>query len=165
METWGKVSGRCSQRSRHPSIVRSGVTGRAGLAAGSSAAAPGLPSYAFTSKRQCRASADFPARGNARCPKRPTAPPGEVAANEERGRAPSASAPRSSARRPLWSGPGSRAPGAVPAPAGHPRSPRHRERARRLAFSSAAERWGQGTRTVWLAGGGEGEGRDGKRRV
>ena len=83
--SWGKVSGWRGRRRGHPSVPGSGAAGRGGLAAGSAPAARAFPPNAFTSGASARHPPISQRRGNARCPKRPAAPPAEVAANRERG--------------------------------------------------------------------------------
>lgn len=166
--SWGKVSGWRGRRRGHPSVAGAGAAGRGGLAAGSSPAARAFPPNAFTSGASARHPPISQRRGNARCPKRRAAPPAEVTANGERGLSASAGEPRSAAHRPLRSGSRSRSPRAVPCAHGPRPIPGPQRRSAKVGLRFC--RWEVGNKTPGrsgqrLAGGGEGEGWSGKRRV
>lgn len=137
----GKVSG-CRGRSRgHPSVAGAGAAGRAGLAAGSSAAVRGLPSRCLYLRALVPGIRRFPCGGAT-----PSAPnPGQPLPRRWRPIASGALAPCAQERRapppPVALGSAVAQRGALPGRATS--DPRARsDRARRLAFSSADGRWG-----------------------
>lgn len=146
-QTDGDFSGQSfrwrGQRRGHPSVAGAGAKRRAGLAAGSSAAAPGLTSRWLYPQAPAPGIRRFPCGGaTARCPKPGAAPPAEVAANGEQGpgRLPPVR-PRASRTAPSGGTRDRGCPAQCPAPADHPIPPAHSEGARRLAFNSASGRW------------------------
>lgn len=140
----GKVSDGAASAGGHPSVACAGAKRRAGLAAGSSAAAPGLSSRWLYLRAPAPGIRRFPCGGaTARCPKPGAAPPAEVAANGEQGpgRLPPVR-PRAPRTAPSGGARDRGCPAQCPCPSGpRPIPPARREGARRLAFSSASGRW------------------------